>query len=341
MSPPSSFRFFQEDNNIINNDSIGEPKVAQSATSSEIPTLTPEVLVAKKSENRTTVLADGYATFQAQVELAGQIFTIDPVVRQTIFNIFNEFNIIVCGSARVGKSTLINAICDHSLAKTSHCLDSCTKEISRYVLKSTCRVDGESMTYTYNFWDTPGFESWNEKEIRMNVNKIVEKPKSDPLCMIYCASSGSFAKIDQLRWLLKVCITERKIFCALVVTNKWAGQKEQRNAILQIYKELLSSHHEQTSEEDGVFYFGNAALCTMVNAQPYRNDEPVLNYPQTGVDELIEGILSCLDDDGRVFHWCMAVIQKKEMRSTFKGRLRKRTINFRESFNQKIRQEKC
>lgn len=97
------------------------------------------------------MFAVGYATFQAQVELAGQVFTIDPVFRKEIFDMFDEFNIIVCGSTRVGKSTLINAICDHSLAKTSVGLDSCTKEISRYVLKSKCRVGDESITYTYNF----------------------------------------------------------------------------------------------------------------------------------------------------------------------------------------------
>ena len=131
------------------------------------------------------------------------------------------------------KSTLINAICDHSFAKTSPGLDSCTKEISRYVLKSKCRVDDELIAYTYNFWDTPGFESWNECDIRTNVNRIVEKPKSDPLCMIYCACPGSFANTTQLRWLLDVCIREKHIFCALVVTNKWAGQKEQRMAILE------------------------------------------------------------------------------------------------------------
>ena len=41
------------------------------------------------------MFADGYVTFQAQVELAGQVFTIDPVVRQKIYDKFNEFNIIV------------------------------------------------------------------------------------------------------------------------------------------------------------------------------------------------------------------------------------------------------
>lgn len=128
----------------------------------------------------------------------------------------------------------------------------------------------------------------------------------------------------------RVCVREKHIFCALVVTNKWAGQKEQRMAILETYKELLSRYHEQTSEEDGVIYFGNVALCTMVNTQPYVDDEQRLNHPQEGVDEIIVGILACLDDDGRVFYWCMAGMKNKEMQSTFKGRLRRRTINFKD-----------
>ncbi|CAF4212913.1 unnamed protein product, partial [Rotaria sordida] len=51
--------------------------------------------------DRQSVLGTGYAAFQSQVGLAGEIFTIDPMTRQKIFDTFNEFNIIVCGSARV------------------------------------------------------------------------------------------------------------------------------------------------------------------------------------------------------------------------------------------------
>jgi len=207
--------------------------------------------------DRANVLATGYDTFQSQIELAGQVFTIDPVMRQSIFNMFNEFNIIVCGAPRVGKSTLINALCGRTLAKTSPGLDSCTKDISRYVLSEKCCVDNEWITYTYNFWDTPGFESWNETDIRTNFNKIMQKPKSDPLCMIYCATSGSFADTQQLKWLLDICIREYKLLCALVVTNKWAGQKTQRLAVFNTYKELLVNYHEQTSDGDGIIYFGN------------------------------------------------------------------------------------
>jgi GTPase SAR1 family protein len=290
--------------------------------------------------DRASVLAAGYDTFQSQIELAGQAFTVDPVMRQKIFNMFNEFNIIVCGSARVGKSTLINAMCGRTLAKTSPGLDSCTKDISRYVLSEKCRVDNESITYTYNFWDTPGFESWNETDIRTNFTKIMQKPKSDPLCMIYCASPGSFANTEQLKWLLNVCIREHKLLCALVVTNKWAGQKSHRLAVLNTYKELLANYHQQTSEEDGVTYFGNVALCTMVNAQPYIDEDQGINQRQEGVDELIEGIMTCLDDDGKVFHWCMAVMQKKGLLNNFKGKMKQGYNNIKDFLTTKLMKNK-
>jgi GTPase SAR1 family protein len=322
--------FFQQPNNTVDNEpsvvaEINQPSEDDTKVSSN-STMIP----------RANVLASGYDTFQLQIELAGQVFTVDPVMRQNIFNMFNEFNVIICGSARVGKSTLINAICDRTLAKTSPGLDSCTKEVSRYVLKETCCVNKEWITYTYNFWDTPGFESWNETDIRTNFNKIMQKPKSDPLCMIYCASPGSFADTQQIKWLLDVCIREHKLLCALVVTNKWAGEKKQRLAILNTYKELLVNYHEQTSDEHGITYFGNAALCTMVNAQPYIDEDQDINHPQQGVDELIEGIMTCFDDDGKIFHWCMAALQKKGLKNNFKGIMKQRFADVQDFFTKRF-----
>ncbi len=40
-----------------------------------------------------------------------------------------QFNVVVCGSARVGKSTLVNALCGRELAQTSSSLSSKTDKI--------------------------------------------------------------------------------------------------------------------------------------------------------------------------------------------------------------------
>jgi GTPase SAR1 family protein len=280
--------------------------------------------------DRADLFGQGFASFQSQAELAGQIFMIDPEIRESVFHMFNEFNIIVWGAPRVGKSTLINAICGKELAATSPGLDSCTQAITRYILQDNCCVDGERLTYTYNFWDAPGFEAWNETDIRVNVSEIVKKPNSDPLCMIYCAAPGSFADTKQIKWLLDVCINELKIFCTLVVTNKWAGEKEKRMAVFNSCKNLLSNYHEETSVEHGVTYFGNVGLCTMINARPYVDDEQGLNHEQSGVDELIEGIMMCLDDDGKVFHWCMTVMQRKGLLGNLKGKANEGVTNIKE-----------
>jgi ribosome biogenesis GTPase A len=45
-----------------------------------------------------------------------------------------EFNVVVCGSARVGKSTLVNALLGKEVAKTSSSLCSKTDQIEKYVL---------------------------------------------------------------------------------------------------------------------------------------------------------------------------------------------------------------
>jgi hypothetical protein len=100
-------------------------------------------------------LANTYQHMTAQVEDVSAAVTRDPVVRRNISTMFNEFNIILCGSPRVGKSTLINAICQQPLAQTSAGLGACTKMTSYYVLKGSCEIDSEIINYHYNFWDTP------------------------------------------------------------------------------------------------------------------------------------------------------------------------------------------
>ncbi|CAF3731140.1 unnamed protein product [Adineta steineri] len=169
--------------------------------------------------------------------------------------------------------------------------------------------DFETINYEYNFWDTPGFQSWTQDDIRRSLENILKKPKSYILCMIFCASPGSYLNTEQLDWLLQECMG-RQIFCVLVCTNKWGGQKKQRDAVVQDFQRLLTKYHTKTREEDGVIYYGNMGLCTAVNSETYEDEDSGKLFQQSGINELIFGIMESLDND-KVVQWCMLAFENK------------------------------
>ncbi len=157
-----------------------------------------------------------------------------------------QSNILLCGSSRVGKSTLINAICQEQLAKSDQSLNSCTKNIDQYSFKSSFG----DLTHETIFWDTPGIESWNENDIENYISSLIEK--THPICLIYCASPGSFASLDQLVWIVSEC-HQRNIFCALVCTNMWIGDNRQ-NVVKELCQVLNIIHPDlHPNEEDGIY----------------------------------------------------------------------------------------
>ncbi|CAF1428598.1 unnamed protein product, partial [Didymodactylos carnosus] len=233
----------------------------------------------------------------------------DQIVGQIFQALTKEFHIIVCGSPRVGKSTLINAICGQEVAETKDGLASCTKAISCHTLEGECEIDSKIIHYKYNFWDTPGFESWEKNDIRPNIKAIVKKPESKPLCMIFCASPGTFVNLEELKWLFDLCIREKHIFCALVCTNKYAGQTKSRRAVLDDFKGLLSTYvNDQLREEKDITFYGNVGLCTSVNSQLFEDDDRKLEA--SGIHELIYGIMESLVDE-HVLDWCMLTLENK------------------------------
>ncbi|CAF1496565.1 unnamed protein product [Didymodactylos carnosus] len=120
------------------------------------------------------VTANDAAIFQEKVRSTRREAT-DQMVGQIFQALTKEFHIIVCNSPRVGKSTLINAICGRAVAETKDGLASCTKAISCHKLEGECEIDSKIIHYKYNFCDTPGFESWDKNDIRPNVKPIVTK----------------------------------------------------------------------------------------------------------------------------------------------------------------------
>jgi small GTP-binding protein len=218
----------------------------------------------------------------------------------------NSYNIMLCGSPRVGKSSLINALCGKKVATTSASLASCTKTVERHRLEGVYKSDTQQFGYTVDFWDTPGLESWTEADVHSYVDSIVQKTR--PICMIYCASPGSFANLTHLKWLVDRCI-QNEILCALVCTNMW--QNNRRKVVMEEFKNLLRHHGEERQSSDGITYFGNVkGLCAMVNSEVYQDYELKIEKPPEGVNELIFGIMSSLEDE-KFEAWALAVLNNR------------------------------
>ncbi|CAF0954709.1 unnamed protein product [Didymodactylos carnosus] len=126
--------------------------------------------------------------------------------------------------------------------------------------------------------------------------------KTNPLCLIYCASPGSFLKLDQLSWLIETCM-KSKIFVCLVCTNKYAGNQA---AVVADFKSMLSKCSNETRDEDGIIYYDDVALCTTVNNIEYVDTFLKVKQPKEGVNELIYGIMVSLKPDLLV-GWCYAI----------------------------------
>ncbi|CAF1238743.1 unnamed protein product [Adineta ricciae] len=66
-----------------------------------------------------------------------------------------QFNVILIGSLRVGKSQLINALCGQGIAEISPGLNSCSKKIKCYTLQDYQQLTSEIKPFQINFFHTP------------------------------------------------------------------------------------------------------------------------------------------------------------------------------------------
>lgn len=229
-----------------------------------------------------------------------------------------EFSIAVCGSPGVGKSTLVNAICGRKLANVSHSLNSQTREIKEYALQ---RNDLENLPNNLiRIFDTPGIESWTEIDIQAFFKRIMNE--TQPVCMIYCASPGSFALLNQLQWLLDTCI-QSNIFCAFVCTNRYSGSSEQREIVPKEFHSLLNSRHRMTRDDNNVQYYGDIGLCTAVNSIVYEDKIFGIRKEVEGINELIFGILTSLRDE-RTVGWIYTIADNESFWTNMQDQL----INF-------------
>lgn len=257
-------------------------------------------------------------------------------------NLSRDMHIIVCGPPRVGKSTLINAMCGRELAETREGLTPVTHDIKCYTIEGQCNTGSNIVRYEYNFWDTPGFESWDKDNIKTKIKEIFDKPETKPLCMIFCASPGTYVDLIRLDWLLDLCINKNHIFCALVCTNKYAGEMKSCRAVLEDFNKLLLKYtNDSPREENNIIYYGNIGLCTSVNSQPFECIDRIL--PISGVNEFIYGIMNSLVDE-HVLNWCLIVLENEgfwnDCQVKFSGLLndvKERTHIVKKFFNWKMK----
>ncbi|CAF1620633.1 unnamed protein product [Adineta ricciae] len=263
------------------------------------------------SDQSSKIVLDSCHSEDLQRDLAQDHYAkeIDSVLKRPVFNI------VIMGPPRVGKSSLINAMCnDASLAEVGNSLDSCTKEMKKYELKChKFQIEGFP-PIEINIFDTPGVESWEDGDAENRFLEFIGK--TNPICVFFCAAPGSFAKLPSLRKLLEYC-KQRKIICALICTNMWSG-KNRKKVIEELKNELkiFGDEREEQFHQVGsctthsVTFFGNGALCTAVNTAEYIDKDLGIQKPVQGVDELIESVMTLLDNT-KLLGWCLTVLQNR------------------------------
>ncbi|CAF1447697.1 unnamed protein product [Adineta ricciae] len=109
---------------------------------------------------------------------------------KAIEKISSEFEILVFGPARVGKSTLIRELSGDEQIRTSAGLNACTQTTTAYTDQFGVR-----------WWDTRGIEQWTEAEARSFLKDKFLNRHIVPRAAIFCRTSGALVNTSVLKFL--------------------------------------------------------------------------------------------------------------------------------------------
>jgi GTPase SAR1 family protein len=135
-----------------------------------------------------------------------------------------ECNMLLIGAPCMGKSALVNALTGgkQSLTETSISSQAGREALRRYQVncKSLKGISNAEKSTVF-VWETNAIESWEKESGASSMFQFVDRIQ--PICVIYCVSSGCFANLAQVQRILDYC-QNKNIVCATILTNMWSGK---------------------------------------------------------------------------------------------------------------------
>ena len=123
-------------------------------------------------------------------------------------SIMENIEIVVCGPTRAGKSTLIKAITGKDVPISSS-LNPDTKFSTSYRYEDSKVI----------FWDTQGFECWDEVLLKKFWNQHFWEKKILPSFCLFCVGEGAHANMELLKLMFENYLLVNKIPVCWVVTK--------------------------------------------------------------------------------------------------------------------------